>query len=220
LTESVRPPRDLDELRMRARGLAGCTLGELRARADPAAADRASGKGKVGQLIERALGASAGSRPIPDFPELGVELKTIPIDAEGKPRESTFVCTLSLADADRIEWVTSPVRGKLAHVLWVPVLEGEQARVGTPFFWRPNRDQEAALRADFEEIVGLIAIGHVEQLTAHTGRFLQARPKAAHGAVRTRAYGADDEPLEILPRGFYLRTVFTQQLLRDSVAQG
>ncbi len=221
MTASVSPPHDLDELRTRARRLAGCTLGELRARLDPGSApELAPGKGKVGQLIERALGASAGSRPIPDFPELGVELKTIPIDAQGKPLESTFVCTLTLSNAERLEWATSKVREKLSHVLWVPVLGGEQSRIGAPFFWRPSQEQEAMLRADFEEIVGLVAIGHVEQLTARTGRFLQARPKAAHGAVRTRAYGADDEPLDILPRGFYLRTVFTQQLLRDAMAQG
>ena len=69
------------------------------------------------------------------------------------------------------------------------------------------------MRADFEEIVGMVAIGKVEDLTAHVGTWLQARPKAAHSRVRTRAYGADGEPLSILPRGFYLRARFTRELL-------
>ena len=80
------------------------------------------GKGKVGEQIERALGASGGSTATWDFPELRVELKTIPLDASrGAPRESTFVCAVSLADADRAEWATSWVRAKLSRVLWVPV---------------------------------------------------------------------------------------------------
>ena len=53
-------------------------------------------KGLAGTLIERALGASAGSTAEPDFPALGIELKTIPIDAAGRICESTFVCTIAL----------------------------------------------------------------------------------------------------------------------------
>ena len=211
-----RPPADLAELEVRAAALAGGALSELQARsAVRFSASMVRRKGKAGQLVERLLGASAGSLAVPDFPELGVELKTLPIDAQGRPTESTFVCTLSLADADRMEWSDSPVRAKLAHVLWVPILVGDEPRIGTPFFWKPTAEQEDVLKGDFEEIVGMVAIGNVEGLTAHVGRWLQARPKAAHGGVRTRAYGADDEPLSILPRGFYLRARFTRELLRE-----
>lgn len=207
----------LAELKRRASALAGRSVSTLQ----PATSAHQpltglNGKGKVGQLVERALGASAGSLSIPDFPELGVELKTVPVDAQGRPRESTFVCTLSLTNADTLEWADSPVRAKLAHVLWVPIIVEGELRIGTPFFWRPTAEQEDVLRTDFEEIVGMIAIGKVEDLTAHVGRWLQARPKAAHSRVRTRAYGGDGEPLSILPRGFYLRARFTGELLREN----
>ena len=173
-------------------------------------------KGKVGQLIERALGASAGARSAPDFPSLGVELKTIPVTAQGRPRESTFVASFSLADAETAEWESSTVREKLAHVLWVPIIqEGGPVRIGKPRFWIPTSGQEAVLRADFEDIVGMVAIGKGAFLDARLGRWLQARPKAAHGDVRTRAYGAEGEVESLVPRGFYLRARFTGALLRD-----
>src|SRR5690606_39947645 len=70
-------------------------------------------KGWVGQLLEAALGASAGSQALQDFPELGVELKTIPLDANGKPLETTFVCTTPLLDVHQLTWETSTVRNKL-----------------------------------------------------------------------------------------------------------
>src|SRR5690606_17685241 len=78
-------------------------------------------KGRVGQLLEAALGASAGSQALQDFPELGVELKTIPPDANGKPLETTLVCTTPLLDVNQLTWETSNVRNKLQCVLGIPL---------------------------------------------------------------------------------------------------
>jgi DNA mismatch repair protein MutH len=214
----VKPPRDLAELRRRALALTGRTLADV-------AAEFAEGwtgygsllhhKGKLGQLVEHVLGATAGSKQAPDFPELGVELKTLPLHADGRPRESTFIASFSLADADHADWEESPVRHKLAHVLWIPILTGpHEVRFAAPLFWQPSREQEQILRADFDDIMGMVAVGHVEALTAHVGRWLQARPKAAHSRVRTLAYDTEGPQLA-LPRGFYLRAKVTAALLRD-----
>lgn len=178
-------------------------------------------KGKVGELLERALGATAGSAAVQDFPQLGVELKSIPLDERGVPVESTFVCAISVAEAEYAEWETSWARRKLSHVLWMPVLpvDGEgQRRLGRPVFWRPTEEQEAVLRADFDDLMGLIGVGQIERLTAREGRWMQVRPKAAHGRVRTVAYGADGELIDTIPRGFYLRTKFTRAILKDPQA--
>src|SRR5205085_10386128 len=83
-------------------------------------ADLRLNKGWAGQLLETALGATAASRAEPDFPQLGIELKTVPIDRRGRPLESCFVASLDLAAPDR-RWETSPVRCKLARVAWVAV---------------------------------------------------------------------------------------------------
>src|ERR1700753_3775280 len=100
---STPPPRDVAELVGRARALEGISVDELAhlagVRLDGAPV---STKGKVGGLLERVLGATGGSAATWDFPELAIELKTIPIDAvTGAPRESTFGCAVALADAAR-----------------------------------------------------------------------------------------------------------------------
>jgi DNA mismatch repair protein MutH len=179
------------------------------------------GKGKLGERIERALGASGGSTATWDFPALGVELKTIPLDAaRGTPRESTFVCAVSLADADRAEWATSWVRAKLSRVLWVPVEVDEDGtrRIGEARLWSPSSEQESILAGDFEEILGRVGVGDIEGVTAHLGRWLQLRPKAAHGRVRTLVRAAEGELVATVPRGFYLRARFTGAILRDGLA--
>lgn len=185
-----------------------------------ASADPVRTKGSAGETLERALGATGGSTQVLDFPDLGVELKTIPVSAEGVPLESTYVCTLSLADADLQEWETSWVRAKLAQVLFVPLvgahgLPWQERIIGKPMLWSPTEEQDAILRADFDDVVGLIGVGRIEELTAHRGRWLQVRPKARDGSVRTIAWGSEGEAIATVPRGFYLRARFTGALLVD-----
>jgi DNA mismatch repair protein MutH len=214
-------PRNEAELIARARALSGRSVEALAERwGVQVGGARVSTKGKVGELIERELGASGGSNATWDFPALRVELKTIPVDERGAPRESTFVCAVSLLDAERAEWSTSWARAKLARVLWVPVetrADGSR-QIAEARLWSPTLEQERVLAADFEEIVGRIGVGDVEGLSARVGRYMQLRPKAAHGRVRTRAPGADGEIVATVPRGFYLRARFTGALLRDVAA--
>jgi DNA mismatch repair protein MutH len=206
------------ELLARARGLSGHTLGELAARAGVRAPlDARRAKGATGALVERLLGASAGNASVPDFPALGIELKTIPLTPTGKPRESTFVCTVALREIGQSEWEQSGVQRKLARVLWVPVqadpaIAWSERRVGSARLWSPNADEEAALRADWEELASVIGGGDVERLTARVGRCLQVRPKAANSRVLGRAVDEDGVPMRTLPRGFYLRASFTARI--------
>jgi DNA mismatch repair protein MutH len=220
----VTAPESIEELLRRAEALAGLRLAELAERFEmPVPPDLRRAKGFVGGLVERALGATAGSRALPDFPELHVELKTLPVDRSGAPVESTFVCTIPLTEIGEVEWVDSRVRRKLSQVLWMPV-EGERAiavgerRLGQALLYRLTEEDELLLRADWEELAGFIGRGHVEELTGHLGKVLQIRPKAAHSRARRVGFDADGAPFAALPRGFYLRPAFTHALLRRHFA--
>ncbi len=218
------PPATESELRRRAQTLAGVTLGELGRRLGREVPhDLKRAKGFVGQLVELGLGATAGSRAGPDFSHLGVELKTLPVDARGQPVESTFVCTIALTSVGDIEWEASPVRAKLARVLFVPV-EGErerpvaERRLGAPLFWSPSADEERDLKFDWDELSGRIGRGDVESITGHLGRYLQVRPKAADSHARRRAFDAEGVAFSALPRGFYLRATFTRRIVEANYA--
>ncbi len=216
------PPPSEAELLSRASALAGRSLGHLaQGLQRPMPEDLTRHKGWVGQLVEHALGGIAGSAAGPDFPELGIELKTIPIDAAGVPKETTFVCTAPLKVIGDLEWFESPVRKKLARVLWIPVqaerdMPLAERRVGSPCLWSPSPEEDEILQADWNELSGLVADGYVESITAHRGRWLQIRPKAANNKQRTWAEDDQGDPIRTLPRGFYLRRDFTIQLLARS----
>lgn len=207
-------PVDERDLLVRARSLGGRSIAEVaRSFEVPLPPDPKRAKGFVGTLVERALGGG-GSRPGPDFP--GLELKTLPVDRRGRVRESTFVCHAPFAIDP--EWERSPVRAKLARVLFV-IVERERSiapghrRFGAAFVWTPSAEQDATLRADYEEIAGAIASGHVEGIDARRGVALQLRPKARDASVRARARDADGAPFLAAPRGFYLRASFTKAIL-------
>ena len=218
-------PQSETELLTRARMLAGETLATLARKAEVAMPkDLRHAKGWVGQLLEWHLGATAGSKPEQDFQELGIQLKTLPIDQAGKPLESTFVCVTPLLGITGLRWEESNVRNKLSRVLWIPV-EGSRdiplaaRRIATPFIWSPDVAQEAQLRQDWEELMELVALGRIESITAHHGEVLQLRPKAANGQALTSAIGRQGQLIQTRPRGFYLRTLFTQQLMQQAFNQ-
>ncbi len=215
----VIPPESEAVLLQRAMTLAGLPLGELaQAISLPIPRDLRRDKGWVGMLLERYLGASAGSKPERDFAEIGVELKTIPVNASGRPLETTFVCVAPLTGNSGVTWENSHVRHKLTRVLWVPV-EGERTiplaarRIGTPLLWSPTAQEESMLQRDWEELMDMIVLGEVEQITARHGEVLQIRPKAANSKALTEGIGRNGQPIMTLPRGFYLKKTFTGPLL-------
>ena len=219
-TPPATPPRCETQLRAAARRLTGLSLKRIADRLGrPTPPNLRRHKGWVGDLIEAALGARAPSAADPDFLAAGVELKTIPIHpGHGRPRETTWVCTVRLGQGPALPWEHSPVRDKLRRVLWVPIeshadLPLAERRVGRPLLWSPSPAQEDTLAADWEEITEIVSQGRVDELNASLGEYLHVRPKARHGGIRKLGVGPDGGMVETLPRGFYLRTQLTSEIL-------
>ena len=204
-----------------AQSFAGFTLGELAERYKEQLPQRLlHKKGWVGQFLELILGATSGSLAQPDFPDIGVELKTLPIDENGSPLESTYVSVVPLKDIQGLRWENSVVRHKLLHVLWVPIVASrdipiEQRQVAMPFLWQPSPDEEQILKKDFDGVLEEVSMGNIEHLDARYGDILQVRPKAANSKALTDAIGPDGKTIQTLPRGFYLRPQFTKQCLQQ-----
>ncbi len=217
-------PSSVDELMRRAKDLAGLSLGDLARGANIEIPQNfKTQKGWSGQLIERCLGASAGSKPAQDFPELGIELKTLPLSYDFKPLETTYVCYAPLTNNTGVNWTNSNVRNKLQRVLWLPI-QGEreippaERTIGSPILWCPTEHESLQLQTDWEELMDMISLGQVERIDASVGSVLQLRPKAANGSVVTDAIGENGQAIKTRPRGFYLRKNFTQQILTRAFA--
>ncbi|PCH57009.1 MAG: DNA mismatch repair endonuclease MutH [Legionellales bacterium] len=177
-------------------------------------------KGCIGQLLEIFLGATAGNLSEPDFQQLQIELKTIPLNSKHLPKESTYVCTAPNSIAALQEtWHNCRVRNKLAKVLWVPIeadpkIPLADRKIGTPLLWQLDPDLEAIIRKDWEELTYMLSTGQALSLTAHHGTYLQIRPKAANSSVVTSYIDASGMATKIVPKGFYLRPSCTSAILQ------
>lgn len=175
-------------------------------------------KGWVGMAIERALGADAFNLALPDFQALGIELKTLPLSLSGKPTESTFITSIPLLSIHQQNWLTSQCYAKLRRVLWLPV-EGDtripypQRRLGRGVLWSPSAEHLSQLEKDWTYLTTMIITGQLESVDARHGEYLQIRPKAADGKSLCFAFDAQGNKIQTLPRGFYLRSSFTAEIL-------
>ncbi|MBA2652222.1 MAG: DNA mismatch repair endonuclease MutH [Tatlockia sp.] len=212
-----------DELLERCRSIEGLSflqLASLLQLTIPAENQRR--KGWTGLAIELALGTTAGNKAIPDFANLGIELKTLPLNEHLKPAESTFVTSIPLLTIHHENWLSSQCYAKLKRVLWLPI-EGDseipfgQRRIGRGFLWSANQSEAAILAQDWNELTAMIATGQLDEVNASIGQYLQIRPKAAN--AKSLCYGFDSEGNKILtlPRGFYLRASFTDQIVRSNL---
>ena len=214
-------PQTEQALLEKAQSIAGLTFGELADELNISVPpDLKRDKGWVGQLIETALGANAGSKAEQDFVHLGIELKTIPINVQGEPLETTFVSLAPLIQNNGITWQSSHVRHKLQKVLWIPV-EGSrdiplaERHIGQPILWQPSSEQEQQLQQDWEELMELIVLGQLHKINATLGEVLQLRPKGRNSKALANAINEQGQPIQSLPLGFYLRKQFTRQILQQ-----
>jgi DNA mismatch repair protein MutH len=214
-----KPPQTEAELLHRAKLIAGLSISHLAKQQDvllPKQLLRA--KGFVGQLLERHLVTTAGNKAVPDFEQLQIELKTIPVYRNGVPRETTYVCRVPLLNYG-LSWRESVVYKKLARVLWIPIEAEEEIalgdrKIGSPLLWSPSQAEESILARDWEELMEMVSCGSLTRITAYHGTYLQVRPKAAHSRVLRLGVGEGGAYIKTLPLGFYLRTSFTKEILQ------
>lgn len=214
-----KPPKTEAELLARCAEIEGLTFGQLATHTCLLIPKNSlQRKGWTGLAIELALGTSAGTKCAPDFQELGVELKTIPLNNLGKPAESTFITSIPLLTVHQQVWETSQCFAKLKRVLWIP-LEGDKAipfehrRIGACVLWSPNQEDERILARDWHDLTSMIGHGKLAEMDASLGDYLQVRPKAAN--AKSLCYGLDEDGnrTQTLPRGFYLRSRYTAKIV-------
>jgi DNA mismatch repair protein MutH len=219
----IPPPKTEEELQERCRAIEGLSFAQLSMRLNLAIPlNPNQRKGWVGQALECALGTDASNKSIPDFQELSIELKTLPIGKSGRPTESTFITSIPLLTIHEQNWKSSQCYAKLKRVLWFTI-EGDtdipyaHRRIGQGFIWSPNEQQERILAADWDYLTLLISTGQLETINASLGDYLHIRPKAANGKSLCYGFDIQGNKIKTLPRGFYLRSSFTNELITSTL---
>ena len=106
----------------------------------------------------------------------------------------------------------------MAHVLWLPIEVNSRKslasrRVGRAILWHMPAHIEAIIKADWQELMEYVLLGDLDQIDARYGHYLHIRPKAANSKVLTTGLSLDGDKIHTLPRGFYLRSQLTEQII-------
>lgn len=213
------PPKSEKSLIANCNKIAGKSIGEIAIEYNiEVPKNLKSVKGWIGQFLEYTLGASAKSRPIPDFEYLDIELKTIPVSENLKPLESTYICSINMQKLINQTWENSLIRKKISKILWVPIIvkskDISERIIASPILWEPSEHDLNIIKRDWLELIELLSTGSIEEIQGKFGEYLQIRPKAANSRSRSKAYNSSGEIYETLPRGFYFRAKFTEKILR------
>jgi DNA mismatch repair endonuclease MutH len=174
-----------------ARTLVGRRLMDI----DPAAPmipSSARTKGAVGRVYEQAFGIPQNSFPGADFPDAGIELKSVPIRIVGdaaRAKERISLAMIDFASLPAERWETARVRKKLDDLLlifyrWDPLLPIARFETLVAEIWRPDAESLQQIRVDWEAVRAMVASGRRDEVSEGSTRLLGAATKGVgHGSV-------------------------------------
>jgi DNA mismatch repair protein MutH len=176
-------------------------------------------KGLAGRLIEQALGATSCNKGLPDLPQWGIEIKTIPISEQGIPLENTFLNKITLPFRET-SFEHSSLWAKIKKILWIPLIGHRSTPmlkkiIGYPLLWEPDQPTLDLLKQDWYELTSYLRLGDFDQINSQVGELLHIRPKAANSDEKITLKLGNSEQ-SILPIGFYLRKTLTQKIIESN----
>jgi DNA mismatch repair protein MutH len=176
-------------------------------------------KGWAGGVLEDVLGVLNKNGCEADFPEWGIEVKTLPLSPDFRVLENTFLSKISLPFTEGC-FHRSRLYQKIRCIFWVPLIGErkaslEQRLIGKGFLWQMTAEQYNIFEKDWEELTFFIRNGYFSDISAHLGQALHIRPKARSSYEKVRISLSNQITTQIVPIGFYLRRSFTQNLLNQ-----
>lgn len=184
------------------------------------------GKGAIGQIIEReGFGIANNNEARPDFGNLGIELKVLPLKRTSKKeltvKERTKVCSINYVKLIDEVWDSSHAKNKMNEILFVfyeyDALEPLNSIILDHTFFRLENNDEPLIRSDWERTRSLVERGLAHELSESQNVVL--------AASRAGAGGLDESKWDIQPnkefserarkRAFSLKPSFTKVLWNE-----
>lgn len=213
-------PSDRESILSYAARLRGRTLRQL---CDiDAGAMNGANKGRLGQALEMYyFKYEPNSDQEPDFPEVGLELKTNPIkrlkNEDISAKERLVITMIDYCALVNEEWETSTVRKKLDDILLVSYLHDPEADILDYEFkyaavQAVTDEDMAVIRADWETILAKVRAGRAHELSGSDTNYLEACTKGANAqSVRKQPFSG--EPAK--QRAFALKASYMTAFYRD-----
>lgn len=205
-----------------AERLIGRSLGEMLGEMSPEI-DFSRHKGGFGEALELLyFGYQPNSRPEPDFPQAGIELKATPLKkVRGKlvAKERLVLGMIDYMTIISEDWESSTFLSKNSHILLVFYLHevGKDPRdfpIKIVRLWDFPSDDLRIIQQDWEKIVGKVRDGLAHELSEGDTLYLGACTKSSSSANRR---SQPNSPIPAKPRAFGLKASYMNSVIADSL---
>lgn len=178
-------------------------------------------KGASGLVIENLLGIPNNSRDEPDLPEIGCEVKALPLQKNKngtiKAKEPTAIQTINYFEVARECWETAKVRKKINLTFWVVYLAQNNGKrlnqedyiIIDCFLDHPNNIQNLVFKNDWESIKSFIVEGRADHLSCSMGEFIEPKTKGKNKNDVTEAPDGKGGSMYARRRAFYYKKKYT-----------
>lgn len=182
-----------------------------------------SGKGAIGNIVEKFwFGIANNPLPEPDFAEVGIELKVIPLEASSTGltvKERTKICAIDYHKLIDEKWDTSHAKKKLKKILFIyykyDSKDPSLSKVVHYDLWQLGGPDEVIMRTDWEAVQDKVYKGFAHHISESMSRVLAACRSGQGGRDKNgRLRDQVGQPKSTAPamrRAFALKQAFTKQ---------
>lgn len=178
-------------------------------------------KGASGLIVENLLGIRNNNRDEADIPEIGCEIKILPLqrnrNGDIKAKEPTAIQMINYMEVSQETWETAKLRNKINLTFWVAYLAKKDGValnqndyvIVDYFLDHPTDVQNGVFRQDWEEIRRYIVEGRADRLSCSMGVYLEPKTKGANNRDKTQAPDGRGGTLMARRRAFYYKKHYT-----------
>jgi DNA mismatch repair endonuclease MutH len=205
----------------------GKTIGELKLELSIEKANMK--KGASGLIIENLLGIKNNNISDADIPEIGCEIKILPIqknkNGEIKAKEPTQIQMINYFEVAREKWETAKIRKKINLTFWIVYLAKENSikmqqndyKIIDYFVDHPDENKILVFKRDWELIQDFIKKGLSEKLSSSMGEYLEPKTKGANNQDKTNAPDGKGGEIRAKRRAFYYKKKYTNECIIPNI---
>lgn len=186
-------------------------------------------KGSAGLIVENLLGIPNNNRDESDLPEIGCEVKILPIsinkNGQVKVKEPTAIQMIDYFSVANETWETAKLRKKITLTFWIVYLAKEKGKklsqddyiIVDYLLENPNPPTISVFQKDWEEIQTYIRNGLADKLSCSMGVFIEPKTKGANNKDLTDAPDGKGGKVKVRRRAFYFKKNYTNSEILSKI---
>lgn len=186
-------------------------------------------KGASGLIVESLLGIKNNNDADADIPEIGCEVKVLPLqknrDGTIKAKEPTQIQMINYFEVANETWDTAKIRKKINLTFWIVYLAKENSKVLHQndykiidyFLDHPDYSKMQVFKKDWEDIKDYIIKGLADSLSCSMGTYIEPKTKGANSRDLTNAPDGKGGSIRVRRRAFYYKKNYTNSQIIPNI---